>query len=55
MIGKLVAIVCFTIAVIALLLAAQLPRKYGDKAMGIAFPAMLAGLALLAVALGAIR
>lgn len=55
MIGKLVAIGCFTIAVIALLLAAQLPRKYGDKAMGIAFPAMLTGLALLAVALRLVR
>jgi hypothetical protein len=55
MIGKLVTIGCFALAIIALLFAAQLPRKYGDKAMGIAFPAMLAGLALLAVALGAIR
>jgi hypothetical protein len=51
MIAKFVAIGCFVLAVIALLLAAQLPRKYGDKAMGVAFPAMLAGLALLAVAL----
>ena len=52
---KLVTIGCFILAVIALLLAAQLPRKYGDKAMGVAFPALLAGLALLAVALRLVR